>query len=611
MHGCRIKNWLVMLMLAVTAVTVVGCRPPASRGPGDIAPEVSSIPEDELYLLYPQLLLLNRKLDEAEAYYRLGNLDYSLSLSDQLLVDIGDFQATSPEGFVCSHLDTLEYRTSLLRSHITDEETTADWSRHMAAVLDSIGRHHVVEESIDVSMNWRTEHWIRYFTGKGRPHFERWLERVTRYRDIIEPILVENEVPRDLLYLAVIESGLNLNARSCVKATGPWQFMAGTGRLFGLRTNWWIDERSDLVASTYAAANYLKYLHGLFGDWELALAAYNAGEYRVADAISRQKTDDYWHLRLPSQTRWFVPKYMAALEIGRDPARYGFHVPAAEPLRFDVVVIKDSIDLKHIAAGAGCTVRTIKELNPALKRWATPPNMEIELKVPRGSGPDVVAAIEKIPAGERISWHRHTIQRGEALSRIAARYEISQAELKRINGITNVHKIREGQILLIPVRDEGDDGSGVSRPKYMDPPSLPSQITMKRYSPPADHEKVVYTVRDRDTLSEIAERFGVGLSKLRRWNDLRYSSVIHPGDNLVIYLPPGSTATVAASSTDSGAQQREGMQKIMHVVQRGETLSAISRHYGTTVSAILSWNTGVKRDRLYPGDRLTIWVESH
>ncbi|MDD3641911.1 MAG: LysM peptidoglycan-binding domain-containing protein [Candidatus Krumholzibacteria bacterium] len=555
--------------------------------------------------------MLHRKLDEAEAFYRLGNLDYSLSLSDQLLVDIGDFQATSPEGFVCSHLDTLELRTALLRAHIIEEETSADWSRHMAAVLDSIGRHHIVEETIDITMNWRTEHWIRYFTGKGRKHFDRWLERAEKYRDIIEPILVENQIPRDLLYLSVIESGLNLTACSSVKATGPWQFMAGTGRLFGLRTNWWIDERSDLVASTYAAANYLKYLHGLFGNWELALAAYNAGEYRVADAISRQKTDDYWRLRLPSQTRWFVPKFMAALEIGRNPEKYGFSVASVQPLRFDVVVIKDSIDLKHIAAGAGCTVRTVKELNPALKRWATPPDMEIELKVPHGSAKDVVAAIEKIPAEERISWHRHSVQRGEALSRIADRYEISQAELKRINGITDVHRIREGQILLIPVRDSGAGDSGVSRPRYMDPPSLPSQISMKRYTPPEDHDKIVYTVKDRDTLSEIAERFGIGLSKLRRWNDLRYNSVIHPGDNLVIYLPPGSAAAAGrADVSEDEPSGVEGRQKVMHIVQSGETLSAISRRYGTTVSAILSWNTSVRRDRLHPGDRLTIWIES-
>lgn len=604
------QNGLLILLVALIAVTGFHCRPPGDGRSGDIVPDVSSIPEDELYLLYPQLLLLHRKLDEAEAFYRLGNLDYSLALSDQLLVDIEDFQSTSPEGFVCAHLDTLEFRTTLLRSHIIDEETSADWSRHMAAVLDSIGRYHVVEETIEVTMNWRTEHWIRYFTGKGRAHFERWLQRVGRYREIIEPILVENELPRDLLFLAVIESGLNLTARSSVKATGPWQFMAGTGRLFGLRTNWWIDERSDLVASTYAAANYLKYLHGLFGNWELALAAYNAGEYRVADAISRQKTDDYWRLRLPSQTKWFVPKFMAALEIGRNPSRYGFSVTPLEPLRYDVVLVKDSIDLKHIAAGAGCTVRTIKELNPALKRWATPPSMEIELKVPRGTAEEVIAAIEKIPAEERISWHRHTVQRGEALSRIASRYEISQAELKRINGISNVHRIREGQILLIPVRDAGGDEGGVSRPRYMDPPSLPSRITMKRYTPPADHEKIVYTVRDRDTLSEIAERFGVGLSTLRRWNDLRYSSVIHPGDNLVIYLPPGSSTARTLAAEDDGTPSAEGRQKIQHVVQRGETLSAISRRYRTTVSAILSWNTGIRRDRLYPGDMLTIWIES-
>jgi membrane-bound lytic murein transglycosylase D len=276
-----------------------------------------------------------------------------------------------------------------------------------------------------------------------------------------------------------------------------------------------------------------------------------------------------------------------------------------------MVRIDRSTDLKHIARGANCTITTLKTLNPALKRWATPPGMEIDLKVPDGMGQRVLEAIEEIPPDERVSWHRHKICKGEALSQIASKYEISISELKRINGISNPNKIREGQILLIPVKDAEQVASSVSKPKYMESPNLPSKINIRKYSPPAGHTKVVYTVKDGDTLSEIAEGYHVGLSKVRKWNNLRYNSTIHPGQNIVIYLPPGMEA---AEDDDQRAGydpgKMEGKKKVFHVVRKGETLSSISRLYRTKVSDILVWNTSINKDRLFPGDRIMIWVDS-
>ncbi len=607
------RRLLTPLLAVLIAFSLAGCIPAGKSGktPGQADIEASAS-DEEVYLLYPQLMLLSRKLDEAEAYYSLGDLDYSHSLSEALIGDINDFRSTDPDPFVCDHLDNLEHSAIVLNHHIENEEAENEWRNHMTSVIDSIGQNHVVEEEIKVVINWRTEHWLRYFQGKGRRHFTRWLERVEMYRDIIEPILIEQELPRDLMYLAVIESGLNLDARSCVNATGPWQFMAGTGRLFGLRINWWIDERKDIVASTYAAANYLKYLYSLFGKWDLALAGYNAGEYRVAAAISRQKTDDYWRLRLPSQTKWFVPKYMAALTIGRNPAAHGFKIGHVEPITFDIVRIDRSTDLRHVSKGADCTVTRLKKLNPALKRWATPPGMEIDLKVPAGKGNAVLTVLADIPTEERVSWHRHKVRRGETLSRISSRYEISQSELKRINSIRNAHKIREGTILLIPVKDSDQVASATSKPKYKESPNLPSKITVKKYTPPRGHTKTVYTVRDGDTLSEIAERHHVGLSKVRKWNNLRYSSKIHPGQSIVIYLPPGMNTQIADSGgREYDQKQMKGMRKVYHTVRKGETISSISRLYRARVSDILAWNSSVKKDLVYPGDRLKIWVESN
>ncbi len=598
------RKSLIIMILSAVAVSA-GCfwANDSDRGRVTGYPQVTS--EYDLYILYPESLALNEKLDEVNAYYYLGDIEGSLVRSGLLLDAIEDMKAKHPDPYLCSHLDSLEAVVYSLRQKISEEDDIREWQSHVSSALDSIGEHHVVEEEIEIVYNWRTEHWIKYFTGKGRRYFRKWLERVEIYRDIIEPVLVKSEVPRDLLYLAVIESGLNLNARSNVKATGPWQFMAGTGRIFNLRINWWIDERKDIIASTYAASHYLKHLHNLFGNWQLALAAYNSGEYRVAHAISTQKTSDYWRLRLPSQTKWFVPKFMAALAIGRDPEKYGFSIPESKPLKFDVITLDRSTDLKIIASAAGCTLKKIQDLNPALKRWATPPGMTVEIKVPHGTGGRVSEKINSIPPGERVSWLRHKIKQGETLSHIASKYEISLKELKRINGIKNVHKIRVGQLLLIPTRDDGIQTASSSDPKYKTSPDLPDKIRMKTYSPPSGKTKIVYTVRDGDTLGEIAERHKVGLSKVRAWNNLRYRSMIHPGDNLVIYVDPGSEFGRSAGGPDD----RKGKKEFIHIVKKGETLYSICKAYKTRISDILAWNSKINKDRLYPGDRISIWLD--
>ena len=243
-----------------------------------------------------------------------------------------------------------------------------------------------------------------------------------------------------------------------------------------------------------------------------------------------------------------------------------------------------------------------------MKRWATPPDLVVELKVPRGSGEKVLAAIEEIPEGERVTWHRHSVKRGETLSQIASRYEISLQELKRINEIRNVHRIREGNIILIPVKDAGAYAS--LEPTYREKPELPDKITMTKYTPPKGQKKIVYTVKRNDTLSEIADRHHVGLSKLRRWNDLRYSSVIKPGQKLVIYLPSGESIASEGERAETAGQIKEGMRLVYHIVKRGETLTSISRMYNRSMSDILSWNSGLRKDRLFPGDRIAIWVLS-
>ena len=557
---------------------------------------------DNIYLSHPHLINFRDRYNDASFYYYAGKYQKAISASDSLIFSIDELMETNPPREFCSHLDSLRAITEVLRDKAEEDLDYMVWSEHASAVLDSIARNTVVEEEIEVVFNWKTRYWLEYFQGKGRRHFQKWLERVEKYRGIIEPILVENELTRDLLYLAVIESGLNPKARSSANAMGPWQFMSGTGRLFNLRINWWIDERMDFVASTYAAVHYLKYLYSLFGNWSLALAGYNAGENRINYLINKQETNDYWRLsRLPSQTQLFVPKFMAALEIGRNPEKYDFRIPHVEPLEFDQVTVSNQISLRHIAKASSCTFTRIKKLNPALKKWATPPNMRVTVKVPKGTGDNVRKMLAEIDSDERITWNRHVIKRGETLSDIAEKYGIIMSELIRINNISNPRRIRAGSYLMVPVNESADSGEDfVIEPAYMKSPSLPKKLRVRKYKPPSGYRKYYYTIKPGDSLSEIAEMFNTSVGKLRSWNDMKYTSFIKAGEKLLVYLPPGLKPPGSYSSHI----------EMIYVVKEGDTLYSISRKYNTTVDKLLKWNHDIKKNRLYPGHKIKILVDT-
>jgi membrane-bound lytic murein transglycosylase D len=583
----------------------------------------------DIYSRSPQLLVLEQKLDRASAYFYFGQFDLAASSANDLVQAVAGLRATAPDAPVCERLEYLEARALSLLQRLSDDEMVRETNPHLATLIDSVALNNVVEEEIEIEYNRKTEHWIDYFQGAGRNHFSRWLARVGSFRDIIEPILVDVGIPRDLLYLAVIESGLNLSAKSYMKAIGPWQFMTGTGKVFGLRINWWLDERKDIVAATYAAANYLKYLYDLFGSWPLALAAYNSGEHRVARAITNQRTMDYWQLRLPAQTTWFVPKFMAALAIGRDPEAYGFENLPADPLEFDIIEVERPTELRRIAEAADCSLSEIKELNPHFKKWCTPPDMVVEVKVPKGAGAKCSERLAAMKRDKLESFVQHKVKKGETLSGIAAQHEVTIKEIRNFNEIAAAQTIRAGNILLIPTKDTVRPSRVASRPSYRNP-ELPRDAVSFPFLSAADGGKQIrYVVKQDDTIVKIAERFHAGPAQIREWNGLTYDSVPRPGDTLRIRMAPSSglERTAAASPSgrpaekdvssqgidtpsDGGDPSANGPRRITHVVRKGETLSAIGRLYKVGISDLLEWNRKTNRNRLYPGEKITIWVKA-
>ena len=360
---------------------------------------------------------------------------------------------------------------------------------------------------IPMVLNESVENHLEYFKTRGRDVFQKWLDRSARYIPVMKDIFHEKNLPEDLVYVAMIESGFNPYAVSWARAVGPWQFMPQTAKLYGLKIDWWVDERKDPIKSTQAAAEHLKDLHNLFGSWPLAMASYNAGAGKVQRAVLRTRSEDFWDLKasryIRRETKNYVPKYMAATIIAKNPEAYGFTVQPYDLFVFDEVVLNESIDLRLAASCAGTTYEVIKELNPELKRWVTPPDTtNYVLRVPKGTGAQFTASFASVPADQKIHWVRHLVAKGETLAGIATQYNTSSESIRDVNNLKK-NRINPGKHLLIPVD---------SNAKQQDMSYLSPDQTGKK-------QQILYRVRRGDNLTRIASKHDVTVADIRQWND--------------------------------------------------------------------------------------------
>lgn len=301
------------------------------------------------------------------------------------------------------------------------------------------------------------ERHINTFTTSLRDRFELWLSRAGRYIDIMKEILIQHGLPKELVFLPLIESGFNTHAYSRMRAVGPWQFIASTAKKYGLTINWWIDERRDPIKSTEAAARYLKDLYEMFNSWHLAMAAYNAGEGKVLRALRKTREDDYWILLqkkpyLKRETREYVPKFIAASLIALEPEKYGFNnIEYSNPVEFTEVTIESPVDLEIIARAAETDLQTIKDLNPELKRWCTPPDQAFyTIRIPADKKDIFLENLSKIPKEERYSFSIHIVKKGETVSKIAKRYRIPESAIYGLNPEIKGKVLTAGQELKLP-----------------------------------------------------------------------------------------------------------------------------------------------------------------
>jgi membrane-bound lytic murein transglycosylase D len=503
----------------------------------------------------------------------------------------------------------------------------ADESVLNAAAIDALG-------TIEPQDHELVTRWLDFFMGAGRSTFERWLKRSGRYMDLFRSVLQREGLPPDLVNLVFVESGFNLNARSVSAAVGPWQFVKSTGKFFGLTVDQWVDERKDPEKATVAAARYLKHLYGIFGDWPLALASYNAGEGTVLRAIKAQGTTNYWDLKLPRQTEDYVPQFMAALTIARDPARYGFDsVELDDPMAFDEVALKGPVDLRTVARMADCSYEELKTLNPAvLHTAARGSGGMVMLRVPPGKGE---ALMKRLQAGERLPTLnltlKHTVRKRETLQSIARQYSVNAQDLARINGIGRKRPLRRGMLLTVPA------SMHAPAPEIIDPATDPRASTA--YVPPRDHGRpatlegysttegrTAIIVEKSETLASIAERHGVSTQDLMRWNRLKSARVTR-GMRLKVRTPeaiaadsarndsteiagleaPKPRAAKSHATTSIRHRNTPARARVSHTVRSGETLSGIARQHGISVTALKKAN-GLSSSQIRTGQRLRLPV---
>ncbi|CAN5788805.1 hypothetical protein BH23GEM11_BH23GEM11_15280 [soil metagenome] len=479
----------------------------------------------------------------------------------------------------------------------------------------------------DPLLEERVAFWVDFWTSRGAGHFSRYLERMALYEGLVERELADRGLPLSLKYLPIVESGYHDVAVSRVGATGLWQLMAPTAGGLGLTVNAVVDDRRDAIASTRAALDYLQEMHGLFDSWFLALAAYNAGPGRIRGIVSRNAPgrdvlDDaaYMELRphLPAETREFVPRFLAASRIARNPEDYGFGRPdGIAALAFDEVQVPDATSLDVVAWAAGVEEAVIRGLNPHYLRGFTPVGEARAVRIPAGHAARFEVAYAALPPEERISFMEHTVARGETLGGISGRYGIRLADLQAANGNIDPRRLQVGQRLVVPVA--GGRGGPTTQvaaaptpPDPVDPlPDAPepqaraaaasnataplAQVEVPENLPAAGTttdgageaggagEPRVHVVRPGENLSALARRYGVSVAELERWNTRRPGQVLRIGDELNV--GPGVRT---------------------HRVVRGDTWAALARRFDVSAAELAQANGRTTRQVIRVGETLRI-----
>ena len=451
------------------------------------------------------------------------------------------------------------------------------------------------EFSLDPVMNGRVQAELNWFV-RNPNYLDRVFSRAQRYLPFIVEELERRDLPMELALLPVVESAFDPFAYSHGRAAGLWQMIPGTARRFGVRQNWWYDGRRDVVDSTHAALDYLEYLHELMeGDWLHAIASYNSGEGNVLRAIKRNRTKskptDFWNLSVPRETSAYVPRLMALVEIVRDPAQFGLTLPELvnEP-QFVVTDVGGQLDLALAAELAGMDLDGLYAYNAGNNRWATDPAGPHRLILPIDVAEDFQNALATVPVNERVRWQRHKVKNGEAISQIAARYNVTVSTIKTANSLKS-NLIRAGDYLMIPVSTKPLSEYSLSATERREA----KQNTVR------NGNRVEHVVASGDSFWSISRKYNVNMRSLASWNGMAPRDTLSIGQKLVVW----TSKPVPARATSGNNLTR----KLNYTVRKGDSLYLIASRFRITVNDLVRWNKIDKNEILRPGQKLTMYVD--
>jgi membrane-bound lytic murein transglycosylase D len=484
-------------------------------------------------------------------------------------------------------------------------------------------------ENIPSEVNPLVEKWIDYFKGKGRPHMEHYLARSTRYEKLMKKVLRDSGLPEDVFYIAMIESGFSSRAVSNASAVGYWQFIRGTGKRYGLQIDRFVDERRDPVLATQAAADYFKGLYSVFGSWYLAMASYNVGENRVKKEVMNHYTRDFWELakknRFPKETINYIPKFIAAKLIAKNPAAYGFaDIDYLPPIEFDSIALNKPVNMRVMADKMNYNYEDFKALNPKFKGEIAPLSGNIlDLRIPVGQKDAAIAAanesvVEKVEyIADTGDTQSYKIRRGDNLHTIARKFRTSVAYLRDLNDIPKGKRLRVGMAIAVPDRTPVSQRKGRT--------NVASNRSQSAVVEVAEGTSKFYIVQSGDSLFTIARRYNTTVDQLKRINNIQRGKTLKVG--LKLKLPTSDTAGEGEidqhekkstytpesrhdrSVTKHAAARKPSsrMKKVVrHTVRPGENLHTIAQKYRVDVAAIKLQNKLKHPSKLFVGVQLII-----
>jgi membrane-bound lytic murein transglycosylase D len=492
--------------------------------------------------------------------------------------------------------------------------STGSWdapqTKHPAPAIETESEPAITYD-FPIVINRQVEMYLDLFQGKLRPYFSQWLARSGRYLPLMKTELEAAGLPLDLVYLSMIESGFSQRAYSRAKAVGLWQFMAGTGRDYGLSVSRYIDERRDAEKSTRAAVSYLKHLYNEFGDWYLAVAAYNGGPGTMRNALKRSGSSDFWEIAegkyLRLETKRYVPKLIAAIIIAKDPATYGFDdITYETPLAYETLTVGPGLSLQAAALLTDSEDTVIKQLNQELLSGKTPLDCEqYELKIPPGTRELAEDNLPRLHSIAATDYKTHIVRKNETLAQITRKYNINTTTLLKVNNLKS-NKLTIGSRLRIPYRTVAYR----LLPEGMDPRRA------------AGDELQLHTVKRGDTISKISRQYQVPAELIVSWNGLPNAHQITAGQQLALYIGSSEpTTNVETVANDSAAEvmvltavkklppqqklQQPAAVEQWYRVRNGDSLWTISRRFNTSPADIKKWNN-LKTNLIHPGNRLKL-----